>query len=116
MALGYTLRRLACHPTLFSLTLDQISTFIRLASVLKRDIQQPQPITHTNQSAPLVLPPSISQFLTDATGIPADSMGDCWDILKDEVWLSQVLPVSEHDEELFRVHRWKWGMSEPFIH
>lgn len=111
-AIAIILLRLATHPLLQSLTLEQVTTFVQLGSLLKRDIQQPQPVSQTGATAPDVLPPSVSQFLANAVGIPLECMDYCWDVLKDEVWESLEMPATTHDEDLFRLYGWKVGLSE----
>ncbi|KAJ7146027.1 hypothetical protein C8R44DRAFT_756393 [Mycena epipterygia] len=56
-----------------SLSLAQTLCFTRLLSVLKRDILlvQPANVTTGTEEAPLVLPPSITEFVADAVGVPA---------------------------------------------
>ena len=83
------LEKLKTHPVLRYLTLDGIVTLTRLASHLKRDILQPQPISESNPSpliAPAVLPQPIINFLGTSLGISTDVMDDCWDILQDYVY------------------------------
>ncbi|KAF8234299.1 hypothetical protein L208DRAFT_1068871, partial [Tricholoma matsutake] len=53
-----------------------------LAAQLKRDIQLPLPLDQSNpKCAPDVLPPSIEEFLSKATGVPLSCVDALWDIL-----------------------------------
>jgi hypothetical protein len=109
-----SLRSLQRDPALASLSMNTLSTFIRLASLLKRDILLPQPPSQPSDSAPDVLPRSIATFLANAICVPISSIGPCWDALKDDVWS---LPppqglVSQEDEEMFKMYGWKLGLSE----
>jgi hypothetical protein len=114
MALIHLLAMLQRHPNLQHLSLLDLATFIRLASLLKRDILQPQPLSQTHpDNPPDVLPRSVSQFLSSAVGIPLDDMEYCWDVLKEDVWCSPpIQPVSAHEERLFKEFGWRYGLSE----
>jgi hypothetical protein len=58
------------------LTLDGITTFVRLITHLKRDILQPQPINESNPTnTPTILPQRIATFLGKALSIPVEDMG-----------------------------------------
>jgi len=64
------LEKLKAHPVLRYLTLDGVVTFTRLASHLKRDILQPQPISESNPSlVPAILPQPIISFLGASLGL-----------------------------------------------
>ena len=108
------MERFTHHPALNSTSIHQIATFIRLASHLKRDILQPQPISQTTDQLPAILPPSVSQFIRNAVGIPLDMVPLFWDAIKDNVWFSPPAqgPASVEDEHLFRTFGWKLGLSE----
>ena len=106
------LEKLKSHPVLRYLTLDGIVTFTRLASHLKRDILQPQPISKSNPSiAPAVLPQPIINFLGTSLGISTDVVDDIWDILQDYVWGIPVMPLTSGDFQLFKHFGWPCGLS-----
>jgi hypothetical protein len=70
--------QLQAHPILRYLTLDGLTTFVRLITHLKRDILHPQPINESNPTnAPAVLPQAITKFLAKALSIPIEVMDDC---------------------------------------
>ena len=106
------LDKLKAHPVLRHLTLEGVVTFTRLASHLKRDILQPQPIPQSDPSTPpAVLPPPITKFLGASLGISTDVIDDCWDILQDYVWETPVLPLTLGDFQLFKHFGWPCGLS-----
>ena len=106
------LEKLKAHPVLQYLTLGGLSTFTRLASRLKRDILQPQPICESDPGiAPAVLPQPIVNFLGAVLGISADIVDDCWEILQDYVWETPVLPLAAEDFYLFKHFGWSCGLS-----
>lgn len=106
------LDKLKEHPVLRHLSLDGVVTFTRLASHLKRDILQPQPIPQSNPSIPpAVLPPPITNFLGASLGMSTDDIDDCWDILQDYVWEIPVVPLSSTDFHLFKQFGWPCGLS-----
>ena len=77
---------LKAHPVLQYLNLDGAGAFTHLASHLKRDILQPQPIPQINPSlAPAVLPQGITDFLGISLGMSTDVIDDCWGILQNYV-------------------------------
>ncbi|THV06826.1 hypothetical protein K435DRAFT_644489 [Dendrothele bispora CBS 962.96] len=96
-----------------SLSFGEISTFIRLASLLKRDILQPQPLPETDpDQPPAVLPPSIAAFLSDALHISPSNIFLCWEVLKEEVWATAVPEeTKQEDLEIFRSHGRKYGIT-----
>jgi hypothetical protein len=107
-----TLDKLKAHLVLRHLTLDGVVTFTRLASHLKRDILQPQPIPQSDPSIPpAVLPPPITNFLGASLGMSTDVIDDCWDILQDYVWEIPVLPLTSTDFQLFKQFGWPCGLS-----
>jgi hypothetical protein len=110
------------HQALRQLTVAQLFSFISYASLLKQDIQLPQPSTlGATPGAPRVLPLSISEFLADSTEIPLEYISDCWVVLKDVVW---GFPETRERErkllESFRLFGWKRGLSKwsplTFVH
>ncbi|THU87679.1 hypothetical protein K435DRAFT_821866 [Dendrothele bispora CBS 962.96] len=95
------------------LSQDQISTFIRLCSLLKRDIMQPQPIPETSSEyPPAILPACISTFLGDTLDISSETVSLCWKVFKQDVW-DFVVPddIKKIDLEVFRIHGWKRGLT-----
>jgi len=106
------LENLKAHPVLRYLTLDGVVTFTRLASHLKRDILQPQPICDSNPAiAPAILPQPIINFLGAALGISTGVMDDCWEILQDYVWESPIMPLMSEDFKMFKRFGWPCGLS-----
>lgn len=90
------------HPTLKGLTLEGIVLFSRLASHLKRDILQPQPLVESNhEAAPTQLPSSILTFLATCIEIPLEDIAELWNILKDHIWNLSRAPLHAEDYLLF---------------
>ncbi|KAF8059881.1 hypothetical protein FPV67DRAFT_1453519 [Lyophyllum atratum] len=109
------LSQLGSHPILCGLTLDQVITFIRLTSSLKRDILQPQPLHQSDENhAPDILPPSVAEFLSRAVGIPSDCIADSWDILKHHVWSASPTSRRREDYDLFEEHGRALGLNCPW--
>ncbi|KAJ7936074.1 hypothetical protein B0H13DRAFT_1539248, partial [Mycena leptocephala] len=96
-----------------SLTLAQTLCFTQLLSVLKRDILLVQPVNVTTgtEEASLVLPPSITEFVADAVGVPESSISGFWTRLREDIWDLPEQTLSEHEEGLFREHGWKHGIT-----
>ncbi|KAJ7104650.1 hypothetical protein C8R44DRAFT_639958 [Mycena epipterygia] len=95
------------------LSLAQTLCFSHLLSVLKWDILLVQPVNVSTgtEEAPLVLPPSITAFIADAVEIPESSVARFWTRLKDDIWNLPEPTLSDHEEELFREHGWKRGIT-----
>jgi len=111
------LAQLQAHPALCYLTLDGITTFVRLIAHLKRDILQPQPINESNPTdAPTILPQPIAQFLGKALSIPVEVMDDCWTILRGYAWEMPTMPLMLEDYDLFKQWGWQCGLSEQSTH
>jgi hypothetical protein len=107
------LAQLQKHPILCYLTLDGITTLVRLITHLKRDILQPQPINESNPAfAPSVLPESITVFLGKALSIPVEIMDERWTILRDYAWEMPTTPLMRDDYDLFKQFGWQCGLSE----
>ena len=97
------LEKLKAHPILQYLNLDSVGAFTRLASHLKRDILQPQPIPQINPLlAPAVLPQPVTNFLGISLGMSTDVIDDCWGILQNYVREIPVLPLTSGDFQLFK--------------
>jgi hypothetical protein len=112
MSLLSMLVGLQTHPILKDITLEGVIVFSRLASHLKRDIIQPQPIPESNPDVPpTVLPPTISTFLSTCIEIPPDSMQKFWEIVKDYIWALPTTPLDPSDYLLFKEHGWPHGLS-----
>ncbi|KAL0954922.1 hypothetical protein HGRIS_003855, partial [Hohenbuehelia grisea] len=88
-----------------------LMTLMRLAAVLKRDILLPQPINTPHDQAPKYLPPTIEAFLADALGILAKDVRYCWSAIKEEVWDMPTVVLTAVEEEMFKVHGWKRGLT-----
>ena len=111
------LAQLQAHPVLCYLTLDGITTFVRLITHLKRDILQPQPINESNPTdAPTILPQPITQFLSEALSIPFEVMDDFWTIMRGYAWEMPTMPLMQDDFNLFKQWGWRCGLSEQSIH
>ena len=91
------------HPVLQYLNLDGVGAFIRLASRLKCDILQPQPIPQINPLlVPAVLPQPVTIFLGIPLGMSTDVIDDCWGILQNYVQEIPVLPLTSRDFQLYK--------------
>ncbi|KAJ7464993.1 hypothetical protein B0H11DRAFT_1673722, partial [Mycena galericulata] len=77
---------------------------IRFTSHLKQDILLVQPAGISMEEAPLVLP-TITEFI--ATAIVAKF----WESLRHDIWELPAETLSAAEEELFRKHGWKIGIS-----
>ncbi|KAJ7580731.1 hypothetical protein C8J56DRAFT_1169107 [Mycena floridula] len=95
------------------LPLSDIAKFVRLAALLKRDILQPQPLPQSSpDKPPKHLPQSIACFLADALGVSREVSEHCWKVLKHDVWAAETHDkVKAADEDVFREHGWKYGLS-----
>lgn len=112
MSLLQLVMKLYTYPALRQINLDGITTFARLISHLKRDILQPQPAEHSDpDTAPMVLPQSVSTFLSRAVGIPEESIGDFWVIFKDYAWSMPIVPLIGEDYDAFKRYGWSCGLS-----
>ncbi|KAJ7320903.1 hypothetical protein DFH08DRAFT_713634, partial [Mycena albidolilacea] len=83
-------------------------------SVLKNDIVLGQPASIIPDAAPPSLPPSIHTFVSDATGVPFESVPNLWNLVKEDIWAihDSDTKLSTSEEELFRMHGWKLGLSK----
>jgi len=116
MDLNTLLLLLRDRDNLRQLPLDKVLSFITRASVLKRDIMQPQPSSVSIDMAPIYLPPSVSQFLGDSLDMPPDCVHDCWAVFKDVIWDHPASNEAKRVEtDAFRVHGKKCGLSESLI-
>ncbi|KAF8805960.1 hypothetical protein BYT27DRAFT_7016056, partial [Phlegmacium glaucopus] len=83
-----------------------------LAGHLKRDILQPQPIHESDPDNPLLhLPGPILTFLASSLGIPLDAMGDCWGIMRENIWGMPLTPLIGNDYSLFKFFGWPLGIN-----
>ena len=82
----------------------------RVPTVLGQSVQRVR--SHNLISAfPLVLPPSITEFVANAVGVPESSVSGFWTRLREDIWHLPEQTLSEHEEGLFREHGWKRGIS-----
>jgi hypothetical protein len=103
---------LAVHEQLCHVTTLQLIQAFSLISCLKRDIQLPQPLSENPGCAPTVLPPAISDFLSDSISLPPELMHEFWTIIKDDAWNAPVKEEpTEEDEECFRQYGWQRELS-----
>ncbi|KAJ7575499.1 hypothetical protein C8J56DRAFT_1032326 [Mycena floridula] len=95
------------------LPLSDIEKYVRLAALLKRDILQPQPLPQSAPNKPpKYLPQSIACFLADALGVSREVSEHCWKVLKHDVWAAETHDkVKAADEDAFREHGWKYGLT-----
>ena len=109
----HTLLQLQAHPVLKNITFDGITTFTRLASRLKREIIQPQPLAESDPTVPpLVLPQSISASLAACLNIPLECMQNLWLILREHAWdQGSAALLCPNDYLLFKQHGWAHGLS-----
>jgi hypothetical protein len=113
MALAEALQRVLVHPVLKNISVNQIFAFLQLCSCLKNNILLAQPVTVPITSAPGFLPPSIADFLAESIGIPNECVADCWSLFKDDAWsIPESAEMMELDEQAFRLHGWKHGISK----
>jgi len=105
-------KRTQPHPTLHSLTVEQVYSFLTRASQVKRDILQPQPLTVQHNAAPDILPPSIVLFLSKSVLITPAGVQQLWDALKDVAWAFPT-PTEQHvaDEKAFETHGHEHGIG-----
>jgi hypothetical protein len=116
MDLESLMRALEGHNSLQQLPVEKLLAFILRASMLKRDIMQPQALLVPTDMAPDQLPPSVSQFLSHSLNIPLDYTREYWSILKDIIWdYPTAEDVKRADKEAFRIHGKKCGLSE-YLH
>ncbi|KAF7342835.1 hypothetical protein MSAN_01999500 [Mycena sanguinolenta] len=87
------------------------STFTRLLSVLKDDILLCQPHNIPTNAPPPLLPPSIQIFASNALAIPEVSVSELWNVCKSDVWDLSDARLSPTEQELFRKHGWKLGLT-----
>jgi len=104
------------YSCLADVSIDQISTFVRIAALLKRNILLVQPIEQSNPDVPpKVLSDSIAQFLSAAIGVDIATGDILWECIREEVWSKEeVAPISDQDLALFRKHHdgWPLGISK----
>ncbi|KAK7016060.1 hypothetical protein R3P38DRAFT_3569699 [Favolaschia claudopus] len=98
-------------PQLQALTMSHIFLFTRLLSVLKNDIMLCQPVGIPVDIAPPLLPEVVSGFIATAVEISLESVGKLWELLKEDVWFLSDTKLSPTEEDLFRVHGWKVGLT-----
>ena len=115
MALLAILQLLEQHSGLQHITTVQLLDFIRLTSLLKRDIELAQPATRSSMEAevaPDCLPQSISLFLSNAIGLSVGDLVDLWAVFKTEIWpLESEAERTSLEETTFRKHGWHMGIS-----
>lgn len=105
----------ASSPISATLSLRQTLRFTRLLSHLKQDVLLVQPARVSTTEAPTFLPPSIKTFLAAAVGISESLVMTSWESLRDEIWELPVETLSQEEENLFRVHGWKIGISKGLL-
>jgi len=104
---------LQAHPVLGMINLNVVMQYARLVGHLKEDILLPQPLDQSSfDEPPEILSPTIAKFLADAMDIPLVHVQESWDILKDYLWNSPILPLVDADFDVFRSFGWQMGLSE----
>jgi hypothetical protein len=113
MPLVDVLQRLVHHPSLNTITLDEVYRYTRFVLHLKESILLAQPIEQSSSDvAPDFLPRSIAAFLSDALGLPEDGIEESWDIVKDYVWKCEKVELTKDDYEAFKEYGWARGVSK----
>ncbi|KAF9077119.1 hypothetical protein BDP27DRAFT_1208981 [Rhodocollybia butyracea] len=79
-----------------TVTFDQLSQFIGLASSIKNDILAAQPPTHDPNDPPLLLAPHQRVFLTQTCNIPLEFIDHCWLAVRAMVWRKTFLLLSSY--------------------
>ena len=86
---------------------------LRCASALKDDILQPRPHVVSVIAPPDVLPPIITEFLSDSFHITLEAVDMLWDVVKDIMWvLPTELEEREAVETMFRLHGKDRGLGK----
>ncbi|KAJ7090836.1 hypothetical protein B0H15DRAFT_948600 [Mycena belliarum] len=117
MALRTLLELLDQQPHLQHIELSQVIDFIRLSSLLKRDIFLAQPARQDPENPPDVIPPSVAAFLSGAVKLSIQDVMDLWVILKAQVWLSDPEDnQSKRDEAAFKTHGWHLGITSVTVY
>ncbi|KAG1850679.1 hypothetical protein F4604DRAFT_1661024 [Suillus subluteus] len=112
MDVGSLFSAMRQHHELAAMSYIDLSRFLRYASLLKDDIIQPQPHTVSIMAAPDILPPSITNFLSDAVAISPESVDALWDITKDLAWVLPTVDEARADEETaFRLYGHQRGIT-----
>jgi hypothetical protein len=113
MDIDILLKQLWDRDVLQYLSLKKIIAFISQASALKRDIMQPQSLAVPSDHAPDILPPFVSEFLSDSLDIPPLYMMECWEIFKGVIWdHPSAEELKRAGKEAFKVHGQKCGLSK----
>ncbi|KAG1764414.1 hypothetical protein EDD22DRAFT_775946 [Suillus occidentalis] len=104
------------NPELKDLSYISFQRLLRCASALKDDILQPQPHAAPVTAAPDVLPPIITEFLSDSFHISLDAVDQLWDAVKDIVWaLPTEVEEREAVEAMFLLHGKDRGLGTFYI-
>jgi len=67
------------------MTVQQLLNYITHAAALKHEISQSQPANST-LAIPKVLPPSITEFLSESIPLLTHVVDSYWPVLKETVW------------------------------
>ncbi|KAF4584776.1 hypothetical protein EYR38_002007 [Pleurotus pulmonarius] len=90
------------------ITLRHIFNFTRITNKLKDDILLAQPASHFGDEPPVVLPPSIVLFMSQALDLPGTVISRLWDVLRLEAWEHQM----PDDAKIFEEYGHRLGLSE----
>ena len=82
MDIGSMFSALSHHPELIYMSHTTLTRLFLCLSMLKNDILLPQPRIVSVTSAPDVLPPSITEFISTSFVISQDAVGVLWDMSK----------------------------------
>ncbi|KAJ7226864.1 hypothetical protein GGX14DRAFT_627313 [Mycena pura] len=94
------------------ITTLQLLNFLRLAALLKRDIDLAQPASQDSRVAPAHLPESVSLFLSRATGLLLEDVPALWSVFKEEVWVIETdSERAQLEETTFRMYGWPLGIT-----
>jgi hypothetical protein len=99
------LKLLSSDDLLEDLTLEQIITFMRLASHLRREILHTLRPAHPEEVAPEsnLLPLNVTQFLAQSMNWTHLMVKRSWDILRDIIWTNGVdletCPIQQPDRQ-----------------
>ncbi|KAG1731337.1 uncharacterized protein EDB91DRAFT_1085097 [Suillus paluster] len=100
------------NPELKDLSCINFQRLLRCASALKDDVLQPQPHMVSVIAPPDILPPIITEFLSDLFHITLEAVDMLWDVVKDIVWvLPTELEEREAVETMFCLHGKDRGLT-----
>ncbi|KAJ7052460.1 hypothetical protein C8F01DRAFT_1090459 [Mycena amicta] len=102
---------LADHPLLADIPFADITTLMHLLGALQNDIILAQPKRVDTTDTPLILSPTIIDFLVDSTSLSPDAILAAWSLLGDEIWNTAMPTLSREEKCLFERHGSKRGLT-----